>query len=117
MAISQVLNSAALAPISGLPRARAATAPKKTRLPPAPAKTSPDKILKGATDFDVLLIGQMLRSAREAGGGGLTSDDEDGETNSSLLELGEQQFAQALSSSGGLGIGKMIVAGLNHASR
>jgi hypothetical protein len=39
MAISQVLNSAALAPISGLPRARAATAPKKTRSPPHPPKT------------------------------------------------------------------------------
>jgi Rod binding domain-containing protein len=29
-----------------------------------------------------------------------------------MLELGEQQFAQALASSGALGIAKMVVAGL-----
>jgi Rod binding domain-containing protein len=103
-----VLAPAALTQLAGPSRTSAA----------GPAQDSPDKILKAATDFEALLIGQMLRSAREAGGGGLTGDDDDdSEANSSLLELGEQQFAQALSSSGGLGIGKMIVAGLNHANR
>ena len=33
--------------------------------------------------------------------------------NSTLLELGEQQMAQALASNGGLGIAKMVMAGLN----
>ena len=77
---------------------------------------SSSKIRKGATDFEALLLGQMLRSAREAGGMGLTGDDaEDIEANSSIVELGEQQFAQALAANGGLGIAKMVVAGLNHA--
>jgi Rod binding domain-containing protein len=107
MAVSQVLNSAAVAPMGGLSLA----------FPAASAKDSPAKILKGATDFEALLIGQMLRSAREAGGGLTGDNDDDSEANSSLLELGEQQFAQALSNSGGVGIGKMIVAGLNHANR
>ncbi|MBZ5611664.1 MAG: hypothetical protein LAP38_25670 [Acidobacteriia bacterium] len=81
---------------------------------------NPAKIRKGATDFEALLLAQMLRSAREAGGTGLTGDgsDDDSEANSSLVELGEQQFAQALASRGGLGIAKMVVAGLtNHADR
>jgi len=80
---------------------------------------SPAKIHQSARDFEALLIGQMLKSAREAGGGGLTGDeDDDNEANSTMIELGEQQFAQALASSGGLGIAKMVVAGLSkHADR
>ena len=55
----------------------------------------------------------MLRSAREAGGGGMTGDGEDdNEANSTLLELGEEQLAQALASSGALGIAKIVTAGL-----
>ncbi len=75
---------------------------------------SPAKIQKGATDFEALLLTEMLRSARQATGGGLTGDDSDdgSDANSSLVDLGEQQFAQALSASGGLGIAKMVVAGL-----
>ena len=79
----------------------------------------PAKIRKSATDFEAMLIDQMLRSAREAGGGGLTADGSgEDQANSSLIDLGEQQFAQALASSGGLGIAKMVVAGLiKHADR
>jgi len=106
MHVSQVLT-----PGSMIQRTSSVAAPSA-----ASAKDAPGKIMKAATDFEALLIGQMLRSAREASGGGLTGDDDD-DANSSLMELGEQQFAQALSSSGGLGIGKMIVAGLNHANR
>lgn len=81
-------------------------------------KDSPEKIRKAATDFEALLIAQMLKAAREAGGGMTGDADEQDETNSSVLELGEQQLAQALSASGGLGIAKMVIAGLtNHANR
>jgi len=76
-------------------------------------KDSPEKIKHAAKDFEAVLINQMLQSAREAGGGGLTGGgDEESQQNSALLELGEQQFAQALASSGGLGIAKMVIAGL-----
>jgi flagellar protein FlgJ len=78
----------------------------------------PAKIRKSATDFEAMLIDQMLRSAREAGGGLTVDGSNDNQANSSLIELGEQQFAQALASSGGLGIAKMVVAGLTkHADR
>jgi Rod binding domain-containing protein len=79
----------------------------------APAnKDTTAKIRHAAADFEALLLGQMLKSAREASGGGLTGDDDDSDANSTMIELGEQQFAQALASSGGLGIAEMIVTGL-----
>ncbi len=84
----------------------------------ASSKDTPEKIQKAATDFEALLIAQMLKSARESGGGMTGDADEEDETNSTMVELGEQQLAQALSSSGGLGIAKMVIAGLtNHANR
>jgi len=70
------------------------------------------KINQCAKEFEGMLLEQMLRSARESGGGGLTGDGEDDDANSTMLEMGEQQFAQALASSGALGIGKMVIAGL-----
>jgi Rod binding domain-containing protein len=80
-------------------------------------KDDPAKIREAASQFEALLIHQMLQSARASGGTGLSDDDDTTDT-SSLLELGEQQFSQALASSGGLGIAKMVVAGLkSHANR
>jgi Rod binding domain-containing protein len=104
-----------LAPlVSGI---RAAPAPSAAA-PATASKDTVDKIRKAATEFEALLIGQMLKSARESGGGMTGDADEQDETNSTMLELGEQQLAQALSSSGGLGLAKMVIAGLtNHADR
>ena len=93
--------------VSGFPLGRSAASPKDT----------PEKIRKAATDFEALLIAQMLKSAREAGGGVTGDEDEEDETNSSVLELGEQQLAQVLANNGGLGIAKMVIAGMNHANR
>ena len=79
-------------------------------------KDTPAKIQQAATDFEALLLAQMLKSAREASGGGLTGDG--GDANSTMLELGEQQFAQALASSGGFGLAKMVATGMaKHADR
>ena len=72
------------------------------------SKDSPSRIGRAATDFEALLLAQMLKSAREAG----ESDDEEKDPNSTMIDFGEQQFAQALASSGGFGIAKMVVAGL-----
>jgi Rod binding domain-containing protein len=82
------------------------------------SKDTPEKIQKAATDFEALLIAQLLKSARESGGGMTGDANEEDETNSPMVELGEQQLAQALSSNGGLGIAKMVIAGLtSHANR
>lgn len=80
------------------------------------AKNETKKIADAATQFEALLIGQMLRSARDPDAEGLMGT-EDG-PGSALLEMGEQQFAQTLANNGGLGIAKMVIAGLeNHANR
>jgi Rod binding domain-containing protein len=92
-------------------------------LSPATANTAgsnndPQKIRKAAAEFEALLIAQMLKSARESGGGVTGDGDEEDETSSTAIELGEQQLAQVLANSGGLGIAKMVEAGVNnHADR
>lgn len=74
-------------------------------------KDSPAKIRQAAADFEALLLAQMMKSARETSGAGADGADES-EENSTMIELGEQQLAQALASSGGLGIAKMVITGL-----
>ena len=79
---------------------------------------TPDYIHKAAKDFEAILIAQVLKSARESGGGMTGDADEEDETNSTMIELGEQQLAQALAGGRGLGIANMVEAGLkNHANR
>jgi len=77
-------------------------------------KDSPERVRQAATEFEAMFLAQMLKTARKGGGGGLTGDgdDDDDDANNTMIELGEQQFAQALTSNGGLGIAKMVVAGL-----
>jgi Rod binding domain-containing protein len=80
---------------------------------------SPEKISGVAKQFEALMIGQMLKSAREASGGGWlgNEDDQDDQTGSLVMELGEQGLSQALAAHGGLGIAKMVTANLErHAS-
>ncbi len=85
-----------------------------TVLPAAPGKKdTPAKIQQAAKDFEALLLAQMLKSEREASGGGLTGDGGDeSDANSTMIEIGEQQFAQALASGGGFGIAKIVETGL-----
>ncbi len=123
MAMSSTPALSAMLPVSS-PTLAAASASSHSAgslsegSPSAGSKDTIEKIRKAATDFEALLIAQMLKSVREAGGGVTGDADEQDETNSTMLELGEQQLAQALSSSGGLGIAKMVIAGLtNHANR
>jgi Rod binding domain-containing protein len=93
-------------PIIAASLGSAASAPNST------PRESPAKIAQCAKDFEGLLVAQMLRSAREAGGGDFAGDGDENEANSTLVELGEQQLAQALANSGALGVGKIVLAGL-----
>lgn len=57
---------------------------------------------KGAAqEFEALLIAQMLRSAREDEGASGT-----------MMEFAEQQVAQMISASGGLGLAGLVESGL-----
>jgi Rod binding domain-containing protein len=76
---------------------------------------NPSKIADAAKQFEALMLGQILKTARESSDGGWlgTGDDHSGEL---ALEMAEQQFAQAMSARGGLGIAKLVTAGLDHRS-
>ena len=82
---------------------------------PKSDRDTPEAIGKAATQFEALLIGEVLKSAREADGSGWMGTDED-EAGSTLMDVSEQQISQALASGGGLGLAKMISAGLSNSS-
>jgi flagellar protein FlgJ len=72
-------------------------------------RDDPEKIRGAARDFESLLVGQMLRSMREADGWLGTGEDQAG---AHAMEFAEEQLARALAASGGLGLSGMIVQGL-----
>jgi Rod binding domain-containing protein len=66
-----------------------------------------------AQQFEALLIGQLLRSAREGGGGWLGSG---GDSSSDCAtDMAEQQLAAVLAQHGGLGLASTIADGLKKA--
>jgi len=74
------------------------------------------QIADAAKQFEALLIGQMLKSAHGPDGEGLMGTED--EPGSALLDMSAEQFAQTLANQGGLGLAKMVVAGLeSHANR
>lgn len=71
-----------------------------------------DKALKdAASQFEALLIGQLLKSA-SGDGAGWGLDGEEDDANSTLVELSQEQFSRALASSGGLGFAQMALKNL-----
>lgn len=78
---------------------------------PATEHRDPQKIHDAARQFEALLIAELLKTARAAAGSGWLTSGED-QASMPMLELAEQQFAQAIAGSGGLGLASMIVAGL-----
>ncbi len=82
----------------------------------AAAKNSPEKIRQAATQFESLLIGQMLKSMHEDGDGeGWLGTGED-QTASSAMGMADEYLAQAMSKRGGFGLAKSVAAGLEKAS-
>ncbi len=77
----------------------------------APTKAdTPEKVRDAAQQFEALLIGQILRAARESGSGWFSDgEDPSGEI---ATDYGEQQFAAVLAQKGGLGLADMIAKGL-----
>ena len=79
----------------------------------AQASSDSDKLADAAKQFEGLIIGQVMKAARESSDGGWlgTGDDQTGEL---ALEMAEQEFAKALAARGGLGIGRMVTEHLQH---
>lgn len=84
--------------------------------PPAPAVTpaaTPDngKLVDAAKQFESLLIGQLLKSAREQGNGGWLNSGQD-DSGLPQLELAESELAKSISAQGGLGVSDVVLKGI-----
>ena len=66
-----------------------------------------------ASDFEALLISQMLKSIRTEGTGWLGTGDD--QSSDAAFGLGEEELARALATSGGFGLSKLIESGLRAA--
>ncbi len=68
----------------------------------------PEKASAGETaaDFEALMIGQMLKSARSDSEGWLGTGQDS--SSASLIEMAEDQMAKVLAAGGGLGLASMI---------
>jgi flagellar protein FlgJ len=77
---------------------------------PTTKADTPEKVRDAAQQFEALLIGQILRSARQGASGWFS----DGENPSGEVatDYAEQQFAAVLAQRGGLGLADMIAKGL-----
>jgi Rod binding domain-containing protein len=75
-----------------------------------PVNTEQLKRAGAAKDFEALLLSQMLHSVRAGGSGWLDSGED--QSSDAAFGLGEEELAKALSQSGGIGLSKLIDAGL-----
>ena len=83
----------------------------------AQASSDSSKLGNAAKQFEGLIIGQVMKAARESSDGGWLGTGED-QTGELALEMAEQEFAKALASRGGLGIGKLVTEHLqNHPAK
>jgi len=77
-------------------------------LDPAPGKKNePARVKHAAEQFEALMIGQMMKSIREAEESGPMAEEKD-QAGSSALQLAEEQFAHVLASRGGLGLASVF---------
>jgi Rod binding domain-containing protein len=67
---------------------------------------------EAATQFEGLLIEEMLRSAHETNPGNLSGDDPDDSQSDTMFDMAAQQFAQIMAKQGGFGIAKVVDAGI-----
>jgi Rod binding domain-containing protein len=73
------------------------------RLDTARLPDPPEKVRDAAQQFEALLLGQILRAARESSGAAASD---------CALDYAEQQFAAVMARNGGLGLASLIVKGL-----
>ncbi|HTX37680.1 MAG TPA: hypothetical protein VME43_21780 [Bryobacteraceae bacterium] len=77
---------------------------------PSQEARRPQNVAEAAQQFEALMIGELLKAARGDENGWLGSGEDTGDATAGALA--EEQFAQALARSGGLGLGKLIEANL-----
>jgi len=75
----------------------------------------PETVEAAARQFEALMIAQLLKEARGDQDGWLGSGEDPG--SATAAGLAEEQFAQALSQNGGLGLKAQIVSSLSARAR
>jgi Rod binding domain-containing protein len=78
---------------------------------PAAAEQKNRRLDQAATDFEGLLISQMLRHARQSGDGGWLGTGED-KSNETMTEMAEESLARMMASQGCLGLASMMKQGV-----
>jgi Rod binding domain-containing protein len=74
-------------------------------------KDSPEKIRAAASQFESLLISQVLKASHEDEDEGWLGTGED-QTASSVMGMAEDYFARAMAARGGFGLARMVASGL-----
>jgi Rod binding domain-containing protein len=72
---------------------------------------NPRLLKRAAAEFESLLVSELLKSMRETGSEGWLGAGDD-QAGSTMIEMAEQQVAQAIASSGGIGLSKLILEGI-----
>jgi Rod binding domain-containing protein len=78
-------------------------------------KDTPEKIHDAASQFEALLIGQVLKNAHGEDAQGMMGDDEE-DSAASTMDFANDFFARSLAAKGGIGLARVISNGLEHAS-
>ena len=68
-------------------------------------KSTPERVLAAAKEFEAMLLEQMLKEARTSS----SLSEEPDQASNTLREIADQQFARLIASQGGLGISKVLV--------
>ena len=95
--------------------ALAVTQPHKAADDAAPGSKAA-KLKAASEQFESLLIGEMLKSVREASDEGWLGSGSDS-ASESAFGIAESQFAQAIASHGGFGLAKTIQHSMEKADR
>ena len=85
--------------------------PDKSSEAAAASPRQETRLDQAATDFEGLLVAQMLRHARQAGDGGWlgTGEDKAGDT---MMAMAEESLARIMASQGCLGLASMMKQGV-----
>jgi Rod binding domain-containing protein len=76
--------------------------------------TADDKKLTGAaSQFEALMIGQLLKSAHGSESEGWMGAGDDDDSSLTAIQMAEEYLGQAIANGGGLGIAKMVIQGVN----
>lgn len=74
----------------------------------------PTNVKEAATQFEGMLIGEMLRSVHDSNSGSLDGEEDSDAESDTTFSMAADQFAQLMAKQGGFGIAKLVTAGLTN---